>query len=526
MAPAPSPRLPRWLVVAAIFVVAAALRLWDLELRPPHHDEGVNGWFVERMQGGNAYVYDPHNYHGPSYFYLLSASRELFGFGLWQLRLPGALLGVALCFIPLLGRRQLGWGRALAACALLACSPTLIYYARYAIHETLLVGLELLVAACVLRWADRSRAAWLVGAAAALAAMIATKETTILFLAVSGLWLIGELAVGSWRARRLVVLGRAWRWSAAIPLTAAAALVVMLAIHVVAFTGAFQARGAIGPQLGRSIEAYALWQRTGTDHGGHVKDVCYYLHLGARYELALLVLAAIGLVTGWRERWVRGPGIVGVGLLGAYSAIAYKMPWLPMSWLALLALPASHGVVVVGRVLARELGPRFGPRTALGLACTPALVIALRVAFVHPADAREQLAYVHTDADYNRWFPLIAAGARQVGAQQLTIAVEHDAQWPLAWSLMPYPRTSWGASGTEDVLIVSRDRVATVEPRLRAAYLRREFRLRDSAAPAVIYLRRSIYARVLRARGERGFELVMPAKTDAPTPESRTADAR
>ena len=91
---------------------------------------------------------------------------------------------------------------------------------------------------------------------------------------------------------------------------------------------------------------------------------------------------------------------------------------------------------------------------------------------------------------------------------------------------MPYPRTGWGASGTEDVLIVSRDRVATVEPRLRASYLRREFRLRDSAAPAVIYLRRSIYARVLRARGERGFELVTPAATDAPTPESRTADAR
>ena len=520
------PRLPRWLVVAAIVVVAAALRLWDLELRPPHHDEGVNGWFVERMHGGNAYAYDPHNYHGPSYFYLLSASRELFGFGLWQLRLPGALLGVALCLVPLLARQRLGWGRAVAACVLLACSPTLVYYARYAIHETLLVGLELLVAACVLRWADSSRGAWLVGAAAALAAMIATKETTILFLGVSGLWLLGEIAVGSWRARRLVVLGRSWRWSAAIPLTAAAALAVMLTIHVVAFTGAFQARGAVGTQLGRSIEAYALWQRTGTDHGGHVKDVCYYLHLGARYELALLVLAAIGLATGWRERWIRGPGLVGVGLLGAYSAIAYKMPWLPMSWLALLALPASHGVIVVGRVLAREVAPRFGARSALALACAPALVIALRVSFVHPADAREQLAYVHTDADYNRWFPLIEAGARQVGAKQLTIAVEHDAQWPLAWSLGPYPRTRWSAGGDEDVLIVATDRVATVEPRLRTAYLRREFRVRDSAAPAVIYLRRSIYARVLRARGEQGFTLFTPAPRADATAESRTADAR
>jgi hypothetical protein len=89
------------LVLLALIALCASLRLVALEHRPPHHDEGVNGWFVEKIQTDGYYAYDPSNYHGPSYFYLLTAARETLGFGLWQLRLPGALVGIALCLLPL-----------------------------------------------------------------------------------------------------------------------------------------------------------------------------------------------------------------------------------------------------------------------------------------------------------------------------------------------------------------------------------------------------------------------------------------
>ncbi|MBK9034705.1 MAG: TIGR03663 family protein [Myxococcales bacterium] len=493
-----------WLLCVVILGVAAFLRLWDLELRPPHHDEGVNGWFVEGMLKKGFYAYDPGNYHGPSYFYLLAGARKVFGFGLWQLRLPGALLGVALCFVPLVVRRQLGAARALAACALLATSPTLVYYARYAIHETLLAGLGLLAAACTLRWAASTRGRWLLLGAAVVALMVATKETTVLFLAVAGPWLVGEVVVESIRARRLMVLGHRPRWSWRVPAIALACVAVMLAIHVALFTGFFQAPGTLTAQLQRSVRAYFVWRDTGTSHGGHVKDACYYLHLGVRYELVLYLLAAVGLVAGFRERAIRGPGLVGFGMLAAYSAIAYKMPWLPMSWLALLALPAGHGAVVLGRVLAAEVSARLGTVAAVAVALVPALAITARASFVRPADKREALAYVHTDADYNRWFPLIEAGAARLGARRITVAVEHDAQWPLAWSLTRYPRTRWAATGDEDVLIVAVDRSAQVEARLRHAYLRRPAQLRDSAQPAFIYFRRDRFGQALAARIARG----------------------
>jgi uncharacterized protein (TIGR03663 family) len=501
--------------IVLLFGLAAALRLGALELRPPHHDEGVNGWFIEKMrQRGGYYSYDPANYHGPLYFYVLSATRDQLGYGLWQLRLPGALIGLAMCFTPLLLRRRLGWGPALAACGLLAASPTLVYYARYAIHETLLVALGLATAAFVLRWSDSGRARWLIAAAAAVAGMIATKETTILFLGVSGLWLLAEVAVESRRARRLTVLGRRVAWSWRIPAIAAAMVAVMAAIHVLMFTGFFQQPGSIRAQLWRSVQAYFVWSDTGTGHTGHAKDVCYYLHLGVRYELALYVLALLGLVAGWRERWVRGPGVVGFGLLLAYSLISYKMPWLPASWLALLALPAARGLAVVGAVLADELSPRLGRGAALALALVPALLITARSSFVRPADKREQLAYVHTSADYNRWTPLLDEGAAQVGRARLRIAVDHKATWPLPWTLVPYRRTRWKSiGGNEDLLIVAVSRAPEAEKRLAGLYLRRRYELRDSAEPAYIYLRHALYAPLLAARGDRDrFELVGRAR--------------
>lgn len=495
-------RSHRWLAAAAILVLAAALRLWHLEVRPPHHDEGVNGFFTERVLADGAYAYDPTNFHGPSYFYLLAASRAVFGFGLWQLRLPGALAGVALCLLPLLARRKIGDGPALAAGVVLATSPTLVYFARYAIHETLLAALGVLTAACVLRWSDGGRARWLVAAAAALAGMIATKETTILFAGVGGLWLLGEIAVESVRARRVVVLGHPLAWSRRATGAALAAVAVAAAIHVGFFTGGFRAPGAFTEQLARSLRAYFVWGKTGTGETGHAKDVCYYLHLGLRYELALYALAAIGLVAGFRSRWLRGCGLVGFGMFAAYSLVAYKMPWLPASWLALLALPAARGLLVLTRVLADEVHARAGMGVATIVALVPMLVITVRSSIVRPADAREQLAYVHTDADYNRWFGFIEEGGRRLGRGNLLVAIELDSTWPLPYSLEPYRRTRWAAEGNEDVIVAGESRHVAVEARLDRTYLRRRYRVRDSAETAFVYLRRSLYEGVLLRAGD------------------------
>ena len=52
----------------AILAVAIFLRCWLIEIKPPHFDEGINGWFADQMTANGYYRYDPTNYHGPLHF--------------------------------------------------------------------------------------------------------------------------------------------------------------------------------------------------------------------------------------------------------------------------------------------------------------------------------------------------------------------------------------------------------------------------------------------------------------------------
>ncbi|HEY1583167.1 MAG TPA: hypothetical protein VGF73_08715, partial [Chthoniobacterales bacterium] len=93
-----------------IIALGAFLRFFLLGMKPPHFDEGINGWFVDQMMKTGFYRYDPSNYHGPLHFYILLISQALFGRHIWALRLPVVLGGIgaiftALKFEPLVGRR-------------------------------------------------------------------------------------------------------------------------------------------------------------------------------------------------------------------------------------------------------------------------------------------------------------------------------------------------------------------------------------------------------------------------------------
>src|SRR2546428_3166102 len=94
-----------WLIIG----LAAFLRFFLLGMKPPHFDEGINGWFVDQMVKTGFYKYDPTNYHGPLHFYVLLLSQTLFGRNLWALRLAGWAVSITsvlltLKFVPVFGR--------------------------------------------------------------------------------------------------------------------------------------------------------------------------------------------------------------------------------------------------------------------------------------------------------------------------------------------------------------------------------------------------------------------------------------
>src|SRR5258708_231923 len=95
-------------ISAAILVLALAIRIAWLDIKPAHFDEGVNGWFVDQITHQGFYHYDPTNFHGPFHFYVLFLAQTLFGRSIWVLRLPIVLVSTACVGLVLAFRRHFG----------------------------------------------------------------------------------------------------------------------------------------------------------------------------------------------------------------------------------------------------------------------------------------------------------------------------------------------------------------------------------------------------------------------------------
>ena len=62
------------------------LRLYDLNLVPLHHDEGVNGNFLVKLVRDGSYQYDPNNYHGPTLYYFAALFPWIVRVAVWRRR--------------------------------------------------------------------------------------------------------------------------------------------------------------------------------------------------------------------------------------------------------------------------------------------------------------------------------------------------------------------------------------------------------------------------------------------------------
>ena len=167
----------------AILGLAAFLRFFLLGIKPPHFDEGINGWFVDQVMKNGFYRYDPTNYHGPLHFYVLLLFECLFGRNLWALRLPVVLVSIscvwlALKFEPLVGRNV----TRIAALAM-AISPGFVFYGRYAIHEVWLQFFSTMFILGLLGLWRLGRLNYLWYAGMGMTGMILTKETYAIHLA-------------------------------------------------------------------------------------------------------------------------------------------------------------------------------------------------------------------------------------------------------------------------------------------------------------------------------------------------------
>ncbi len=470
-----------------------------IEIKPPHFDEGVNGWFADQMTETGYYSYDPTNYHGPLHFYAVFLAQTLLGRDLWVLRLPAIVASLLCVWAMLRFRTWFGSGVARLAALAMAVSPAYVFYGRYSIHESWQVLFCILLLQAILGlWTDGSRR-HLFWAAGAITGLVLTKETYILHigcfaLAIPVLWL-WQKVVPSRPA--LPLAGRTWNRDDLLTAGALSALVI-----VFFYSGTFHNFRL----LTGLYETFGAWFETGAKANGHDKpsyDLIgplnwYWIALMLRYEwpaLAGFVLCVRYVLPS--DARLRYLAIAAGGTLLAYSIIAYKTPWCIISIIWMF--------YVIGAAAAFELATHFKRPLLAWLPALPLLagsaVISAELNFKNFTDDREPYVYVQTYTDIDRLTsPVLAAAESDPRHYAARGIIALESYYPLPWIFGDFSRIGYHKKDqppgdwNADFVVIDTAREAEVEPLLTRSYIKRRFHLRSAQDECTVYLASEIYA--------------------------------
>jgi uncharacterized protein (TIGR03663 family) len=515
-----------FIAVVAILLVAAILRLYDLDLVPLHHDEGVNGNFLVRLVREGYYHYDPANYHGPTLYYfaavvawilrpLVGPNANLTTIGI---RIVPALFGLATIGLVFTLRRNLGTIATLSAAFLLAISPGAVYLSRYFIHETLFVFFTLGLVVALLKYFEDLNPAYLILAAISAALLFATKETAMISVGVLVIAVVvAQVYRLLWRSiggdtnqqrgrtndyRNFVEKAGG---SSKLTVWIVVAFAVFVAVYVLFYSSFFTNY----PQgVYDSLKTFQFWTKTGRE--AHAHPPATYIWWLLLQESPLLVLGAMGAIVAVlkpTKSFALFSALWAFGLIAAYSLIAYKTPWLSLNFIVPLALTSgvaidwfyeelgkwemnkSLRVYALAALLLIAIGPLAGmarifeevasqmnSNTFKGLVSVPVhwktfipgyQTIDLNFLNYDNDDRYYVYVYAHTRRETLKLLDEINKVAERTHQGSDTgITIVSPDYWPLPWYLRDYKRVGYHGRMTpsnEPIIIVRQDQAAEVQ---------------------------------------------------------------
>ena len=180
-----------------ILFLSSYLRLEGLETKSMHHDESLHAYYAWVFSEGGGLIHNP-MLHGPLQMQLSGFIFFIFGDTDFTARILYAFAGISLSVLPLLLRNYLGKYGAIVSSFLIAISPTMIYFSRFARNDILMAVVTLLLIVCVWRYLQGGQTRNMYWIAALLALAYTIKETSYLITGIIGLYLTLSIVVGSY----------------------------------------------------------------------------------------------------------------------------------------------------------------------------------------------------------------------------------------------------------------------------------------------------------------------------------------
>ncbi len=490
-------------VPVLILLTAFLLRFIGLGLRPPHFDEGINGWFVDQMWSHGYFKYDPTNYHGPLHFYALQLFEILFGRNLVALRLVTATVSTVTVYYTLKHREFMGRA-AIWAALFMTISPAMVFMGRYAIHESWIPLCLVVMNYGFMRWFQKGDTISLIYFFSGIAGSLMVKETAVIHLgawalAFGYLWFSQKQKVASahfetipvFDSQKLpstedIILGCTW---------------ILVALFVVYSGFGIYAHGFID-----FFNALLPWLKTGTEGAGHEKSFWYWFQLIFEYEFyGILACASVLFINSKKSGWLRYFFINAFFTMLVYSIVKYKTPWCAASIFTFFPFLAGYAV---------EWGVTNGKKkityvAAVAIACA-AFVQTISLNFINYASPKEKYVYVHTTPDYFKIVdPIFHLLKDHPEKKNMRIDMKLESSWPLAWTLGQFPNISYAIDNdltNLDFAIVDAKELPNIEPKLRGKYYKIKIVLREYLADTYAYFKKETF------EGYTSGEVISPEK--------------
>ncbi|HXP34565.1 MAG TPA: flippase activity-associated protein Agl23 [Chthoniobacterales bacterium] len=472
-----------WLIIG----LAAFLRFFLLGMKPPHFDEGINGWFVDQMVKNAFYKYDPTNYHGPLHFYVLLLSQTLLGRNLWALRLPVVLVSISCVWLTLKFEPFVGRTVCRLAALAMAVSPGFVFYGRYSIHEVWLLLFTILFFYGLFGLWKFGTTNYLWCAGMGLTGMILSKETYLLHVACAVI-AAGVCYISNYFNKLDDSRPATQTWN-----YVDLAVVVGTGVGLIVFfySGTFfHWSGVKG-----LYQAYLPWFKTGSEGHGHEKPYYYWLRLIARYEwpvLAGLILCLFSIR--FKQMPLRYLAIYGVGTVMAYSIVKYKTPWCIISfiWPFIFIFGAA--------VLITPLRYKRAVYLISAILLAGSLGYCIWLNYFRCTTETEPYVYVQTYNDvYKFTDPILQLAHSDPRAYQLVGHIIRASPYPLPWMLDDFGRVGYYEKDNlpdkvdGDFLLVQHDKIATIEAKLHDPYYTMPITIRPYQDPSKAYFNARIF---------------------------------
>jgi uncharacterized protein (TIGR03663 family) len=493
----------RWLAAcSAILLIACFVRFYDLDLKPVHQDEGVNGYFLTRLHNRGDYRYDPANYHGPTLYYAAAVSSYCFGLTTTAIRLVPALFGVGTVLLAFFLRRRIGIVGSLTTALLVSLSPGAVYMSRYFIHESLFVFTGLAAIVATLRYYDSGSPVYAILAFAAFGSMCATKETFIISAGVVAIAVVVTPLYMRLRKRPGIEpheltneirkptverLGGRFRVALSL-LGGVGAFVIVVALFFSSFFS--------NPEWSRDLfRALPLWTVAGTVDHPHEFYMYVWWLLQEEGPILALGLVGAGLAL-WRAtgRFAIFATLWAGGLITAYSLIPYKTPWLTLNFIIPLAILSGYAVNALDKRI-RKPSHRALLITSLVIGVVTSAYQMAVLNYIRYDDDRYPYVYAHTHRDVNRLMHDVAQLTNGAGtAQETSIAVTAPEYWPLPWYLRDHKHVGYYARVTtvgERIVLCSEAQEPEIQATLGQAYQRVDSYILRPGLRLVLYTMRS-----------------------------------